>query len=94
MASTVIAAAASSSMAATAIRATRCYALPYLPPRSSSSSQSFPIKQVSLTASGISLFFTQVECMNTHKEDKAKQRKSHLQTNVKQTRCLVIIESF
>ncbi|KAG6748178.1 protein CURVATURE THYLAKOID 1A [Populus alba x Populus x berolinensis] len=51
MASTVIAAAASSSMAATAIRATRCYALPYLPPRSSSSSQSFPIKQVSLTAS-------------------------------------------
>ncbi|KAF9669033.1 hypothetical protein SADUNF_Sadunf14G0065800 [Salix dunnii] len=51
MASTVIAAAASSSMAATAIRATRCYALPYLPPRSASSSQSFPIKQVSLTAS-------------------------------------------
>ncbi|CAK7348778.1 unnamed protein product [Dovyalis caffra] len=50
MASTVIAAAASSSMAATAIRTTRCSVLPYLPPRSSSS-QSFPIKQVSLSAS-------------------------------------------
>ncbi|KAJ6686482.1 MEMBRANE PHOSPHOPROTEIN 14 KDA CHLOROPLAST putative-RELATED [Salix purpurea] len=50
MASTMIAAAASSSMAATAIRNTRCSALPYLRPRSSSS-QSFPIKHVSLSES-------------------------------------------
>ncbi|KAF9687884.1 hypothetical protein SADUNF_Sadunf02G0139600 [Salix dunnii] len=50
MASTMIAAAASSSMAATSIRTTRCSALPYLRPRSFSS-QSFPIKHVSLSES-------------------------------------------
>ncbi|KAJ6404312.1 hypothetical protein OIU84_012482 [Salix udensis] len=68
MASTMIAAAASSYMAATAIRTTRCSALPYLRPRSSSS-QSFPIKHVSL--SGISFLFARV---NEYKEeDKTKQ---------------------
>ncbi|KAL9396985.1 hypothetical protein Peur_011238 [Populus x canadensis] len=49
MASTMIAAAASSSMVATAIRTTRFSALPCLPPRSSS--RSFPIKHVSLSES-------------------------------------------
>ncbi|KAB5569362.1 hypothetical protein DKX38_003155 [Salix brachista] len=54
MASTMIAAAASSSMASTAIRTTRCSALPYLRPRSSSS-QSFPIQHVSLSAGALSI---------------------------------------